>query len=451
MKKNRLGVMALSLLSIFATACGSTESGRIIHTGPLDFTAVGDWTSVESVQLEETDIGTNTEINKGLLDKYSDTNPLKIGLVTDSGTLNDHSFNQSAWLGVNTFASENGGGTITEKGVEDGKIQTMYMQPTTGNYTAQGRLAAMRSVAEWGANVIVLPGYLFQGAIALALQDPLFDDVYFLALDCAETDDDGKAIEFSDRITSVIYREEQCGYLAGYAAVKDGFERLGFVGGVAVPAVIRYGSGFVQGAAEAAKELDLDNPVYVQYYYAGAFEGTTAATTYAKTWYQKGYADVIFSCGGSVYTSVFAASKECGYRPWIGVDVNQHADTESFKTQKEQDTIITSAMKNLTFATQVLLTDWINEGEKWNTTLAGNVVTVGAESKMIKLPTPEEDDDPGCWGFEKFTVEEYNDLYSKVQSGEIKVNSLSDNAVLVANNFGVDPQYCVVNYVSDVN
>ena len=213
MKKNRLGFMALSMLSVvaFATSCGGT---------------------VKKTYLDETDIGTNLDITDGKLAGYTADNPLKIGLVTDSGTLNDHSFNESAWKGVNEFAMENGGGTLSEKGVQNGTIQTYYVQPTPGQYTAAGRLAAMRSVAEWGADVIVLPGYLFQGAIALALKEPIFDDVAFLALDCAETDDDGKAIEFTDRITSVIYREEQCGYLAGYAAVMDGYTRLGFVGGV---------------------------------------------------------------------------------------------------------------------------------------------------------------------------------------------------------------------------
>ena len=104
-------------------------------------------------------------------------------------------------------------------------------------------------------------------------------------------------------------------------------------------------------------------------------------------------------------------------------------------------------MKNLTFATKVLLTDWVNEDGAWNSTLASNVVTVGAQSEMVKLPTPEEDNDEGCWGFEKFTIEEYNDLYAKLQSGEVKVNSNQDNTELSENNFGVNPQYCVVNYI----
>lgn len=435
MKKNRLGVMALSLLSVvgFATSCGGTSSG--------------DWSSVNRFELEETDIGTNTTVDAEKFSTYTTEDPLKIGLVTDSGTLNDHSFNESAWNGVNAFAVNNGKGTLTDKGVEGGTVETMYIQPTSGNYTAQGRYTAMKSVVEWGADVIVLPGYLFQGAIALALDDPDFEDVCLLALDCAETDDDGNPIQFTDKITSVIYREEQCGYLAGYAAVKEGYTKLGFVGGMAVPAVIRYGSGYVQGAAEAAKEMGLEEAVQMNYYYAGQFAATIEATQYANTWYRNG-TEIIFACGGAVYQSVLSASKDNNYAPWIGVDVNQHADT-SITPDQARDAIVTSAMKNLSFATQVLLTDWVNQGSKWNSDLAAEVITVGAKSKMVKLPTPEEDGDEGCWGFENFTVEEYNDIYAKIQSGEISVNSSSDNNELSAANFGVDPQYCKVNYIGN--
>ena len=443
MKRNKLGMMAFSLLAVasFATSCG--DGGFVMPE------ATGDWTTVDFKELTEIDIGQKKSPDADKLAKYTETDPLKIALVTDSGTLDDHSFNESAWNGVNAFATSNGKGTINDqKVVRSGTIWTQYYQPAEDEYNTNGRFAAMKeAVTKFGANVIVLPGYLFQGAIALALKEPAFDNVAFLALDCAETDDDGKEIKFTDRITSVIYREEQCGYLAGYAAVMDGYTRLGFVGGVAVPAVIRYGSGYVQGAAEAAKELGLKSPVSVQYYYAGAFEGTTEATTYASTWYQTGAAEVIFSCGGSVYTSVLEASKNNNYAPWIGVDVNQHADTSITPTEA-RDAIITSAMKNLTFATQVLLTDWVNRDGNWSDALKGNVVTVGAKSEMVKLPTPKEDGDDGCWGFKKFTIEEYNKLYEEIKNETVKVNSNQDNDSLSANNFGVDPQYCVVNYIA---
>lgn len=433
MKKNRLGMMVFSMLSVvaFATSCGGTAGGEVIFE-----------------ELPETDIGTNTTVTDTALSGYSESKPLKIALVTDSGTLNDHSFNESAWNGVNEFAVNNGDGKVGENNmVSTGSIQTMYYQPADDAYDTDGRLDAMREAAtKFKANIIVLPGYLFQGAIKKAIEEEeTFGDVQLLALDCVKEDDDYKPYEYTDNVTSVIYREEQSGFLAGYAAVMDGYRKLGFVGGMAVPAVVRYGSGYVQGAAYAAEQLKLESPVSVQYYYAGQFAATPEATQYATSWYANDTADIIFACGGAVYQSVVQASIANDNAPWIGVDVNQHADTSL--SAETREALKTSAMKNLTFATQVLLTTCVNEGLSWGDTLAGKVVTVGASDEMVKLPTPDKDDDPDCWGFENFTVEEYNAFYEDVKSGKIKVNSFSDNEILSANNFGVDAAYCTVNYI----
>ena len=435
MKKNKIlaTIGALAAVATIATSCGDQGA------------ALGDWTSVPVEELKEVNIGEKITPDADKLAKYTEENPLRIALVTDSGTLNDHSFNESAWNGVNNFATANGGGTVNDQNiVTDGTIHTQYYQPAEGDYDTNGRLAAMREAAvEFGADVIVLPGYLFQGAIELAISDPDFADVELLALDCVKENDNYQPYEYTEHVTSVIYREEQGGFFAGYGAVMDGYRKLGFVGGMAVPAVVRYGSGYVQGAAYAAKELGLKEPVQVQYYYAGEFAATAAATTYATNWYANGNAEVIFASGGAVYQSVLQASESNNNAPWIGVDVNQHADTSI----GSRDSIITSAMKNLTEATQVLLTTWVDNDGAWSDLLAGEVVTVGSQSGMCKLPTPEEDNDPGCWGFETFTEEQYQEVYDKVVSGEITVNSFSDNTVLSENNFGVDPQYCVVNYI----
>ena len=442
MRKNKLGLLSLSLFAVSAllTSCGPN-------------THVSDWTKVEFTELPETVIGTNLEITAGKLDQYAEDNPLRIALVTDSGTLNDHSFNEASWKGVNEFAEKNGGGTIgSDNMVSTGKIQTHYYQPAENAYDTNGRLAAMRTaVTEFGADVIVLPGYLFQGAIKMAIENTnTFGDVHLLALDCVQEDDRYQPYEYTDNVTSVIYREEQAGWLAGYAAVQDGYRNLGFVGGMPVPAVIRYGSGYVQGAAYAAQELGLETPVNVQYYYSGEFAATTEATQFATSWYQNKTAEIIFACGGAVYQSVVQASIANNNAPWIGVDVNQHADTSL--GAETLGALKTSAMKNLQQSVEVLLTSWVNNDGAWEENLAAKVNTVGVQSGMCKLPTPKEDGDPDCWGFENFTIEEYNAIYAKLKSGEIKVNSnsINDNdegTGLAQNNFGVNPEYAVVNYI----
>ena len=133
-----------------------------------------------------------------------------------------------------------------------------------------------------------------------AIADADFKNVHILALDCVKEDDNYQPYEYTENVTSVIYREEQSGFLAGYGAVKDGYTKLGFVGGMAVPAVVRYGAGYVQGAAKAAEELKVSSPVAINYYYAGEFNATAEATSNAKAWYDNG-TEVIFACGISIF------------------------------------------------------------------------------------------------------------------------------------------------------
>lgn len=436
--KKTYSVPFLALTAVLALT-GCSSNGAV---------TIGDWANITKTYLEETDIGTNINVDEGKLTElgFSEENPLKIALVTDSGTLWDHSFNQSAYEGLNDFAVKNGGGTYNESTfvVNNGIIQTAYYQPT--EYDTSHRLEAMRTaVTEFGASVIVLPGYLFQGAIKLALDDETFDNVSFLAMDCQQLDDSNQPYEYTDQVTSLVYREEQSGFLAGYAAVQEGYRKLGFVGGMEVPAVIRYGSGYMQGAAYAAEELGLESPVEINTYYAGEFAATAAATAMATSWYNSG-TEVIFACGGAVYNSVVSATIATGYKPWIGVDVNQHADTVGITDEKAREACITSAMKNLSETVQVILASYVNNDLAWTDDLAAKVVTVGASSDMCKLPTPEADNDPGCWGFENFTEEEYNEVYNLVKNGTIKVNSNSDGDELRENNFGVNPEYAEIHF-----
>jgi basic membrane protein A len=444
MKKSGLLAVFLSSAAILAlgacTGTGSSSSGA-------GSSAAGSNSSsgLEFSELTETNIGTSTTATTSALSVYTSSSPLKIALVTDSGTLNDHSFNESAWDGVNTFAVSNGGGTLNSSTltVSTGTIQTKYYQPAADNYDTAGRVAAIRSAVSWGAKVVVLPGYLFESAIKVCINDSAFANTYFLALDCNKEDPDNNyaAYDYTNHVTSVIYREEQSGFLAGYAAVQDGHRKLGFCGGMAVPAVIRYGSGYCQGADAAANELGLANgAIGIQYYYAGAFQATAEATAYCNSWYSNGTADIIFGCGGAVYNSVTTASQNNGGKPWIGVDVNQHADTTLGNSQS------TCIMKNLKSTTQIMLASWVNESGNWASDYAAKVVTVGVKSHNCCLPTPETTGDSGCWGFTTFTETAYDAVYAKLVAGTIKVNSNSDNDALAAHNFGCSAKVAV-NYI----
>ncbi|MDD3113533.1 MAG: BMP family ABC transporter substrate-binding protein, partial [Candidatus Izemoplasmatales bacterium] len=242
-----------------------------------------------------------------------------------------------------------------------------------------------------------------------------YPDVAFLILDGepnnGDFSNDGPNLvyETADNVHCVLYQEEQAGFLAGYAAVQEGFRSLGFIGGMAVPAVIRYGYGYVQGAEKAAVDLGLaTGAVTMKYYYVGTFEGSDALETKMDGWYAAGV-EVIFSCGGKLYTSVVAAAANTTAGKVIGVDVDQQA---------ESDRIITSAMKALTLSVEESLEAFFDNEKAWPATLAGKTRTMGAVENGIGLPTAA-----ASWRLTNFTVTEYNALFADLVDGDIVVSA----------------------------
>ena len=245
------------------------------------------------------------------------TSGYELALVTDLGTIDDKSFNQGAWEGLAKYAEENG---ITYK----------YYQPQEG--TTDAYVETIGLAVEGGAKLVVCPGFLFEEPIFIVQE--LYPDVKFILLDGEPHNADYSEFKTGENVMPILFKEDQSGYLAGYATVKDGNTKLGFMGGMAVPAVVRFGYGFVQGAEAAAAEMGVD--VEVMYHYTGAFAATPEAQATAASWYQNG-TEVIFACGGAVGNSVMAAAEAEGKKV-VGVDVDQSS---------ESATVITSAMKML--------------------------------------------------------------------------------------------------------
>ena len=234
-------------------------------------------------------------------------------LVTDIGTIDDKSFNQGSWEGLVKYAEEKG-------------ISHQYYKPTEKSTDAY--LSAIDLAVKGGAKIIVCPGFLFQEPVQIAMET--YPDVKFIAIDCTLENPAENAI-------GITYAEDQVGFLAGYAAVKDGMTNLGYMGGMAVPAVQKYGFGFLQGAEYAAQEMGLgEGSITVKYHYTGGFDATPEAQNQAASWYNNG-TEVIFAAGGAVGNSVMAAAEAAGTKV-IGVDVDQSGESE---------TVITSAMKGL--------------------------------------------------------------------------------------------------------
>ena len=317
---------------------------------------------------------------------------MKVAMVTDYGKITDQSFNQTTYEACKKFADENG-------------IEFTYKQPATD--ADADRVASIEQAIEEGYNVIVMPGYAFAPAIVETA--PTYPDVKFVALDVSEYDlfsANGEQDFTADNVYSAVYTEEGAGYFAGYAAVKLGYTKLGFLGGMAVPAVIRYGYGYVQGADAAAKELGLSD-VEIKYVYGGQFFGDADITAVMDTWYGAG-TEVVFACGGGIYTSAAEAAKKVGGKV-IGVDVDQAPTIDG---DYGEGMTVTSAMKGLAPTVDLLLSA-IRDG-KWDD-YKGQVQTLN----LVSLP------DSTQWS-DGFTQDDYKALEEKVLSGEIEVDNSTD-------------------------
>ena len=323
---------------------------------------------------------------------------VKVALTCDTGTIDDESFNQACWSAVSAYMGDDCQYYIPEADASDEDRETMIRQAVND-----------------GADVIVCVGYLYGASLAWAADQ--YPDVKFIAIDVTQGDIGTDSIPAN--CYCITFKEEQAGYLAGYAITKDGKTKLGFLGGMAVPAVIRYGYGFVQGADAAAQELGQN--IEVNYFYGGQFYGDANITSRMEGWYSNG-TQVVFACGGGIYTSaVEAALKNNGYVIGVDVDQNYIGVNGVADGSYAYNPFITSAMKGLSAAVETALSD-IEAGE-WGE-ISGSNGNFGLEDgDYIGLPTDED-----SWNFDTFTVEDYESLKEKIASGEITVDNSSDDA-----------------------
>ncbi len=332
----------------------------------------------------------------------------EIALVTDVGTIDDESFNQACWEGVKAYGEANG-------------KTYQYYQPAADS--DDERMGSIDQAISDGAQVVVLPGYLFGATVAQAQE--IYPDVKFIAVDVSAGD---LGVDALENLYCAVFGEEQAGYLAGYSIVKDGYTKLGFLGGMAVPAVQRYGFGFVQGANAAAVELG--KAIEINYTYGGQFFGDANITAKMDGWYSTG-TEIVFACGGGIWTS--AAEAAVAHKGMVvGVDVDQHYVGEQFVADYGYNPFVTSAMKGLQAATENALAKFYN-GE-WET-IGGKIETLNLQAgDFVGLPTAET-----SWGFKTFTMDEYKALLAAIASGEKAVSAETVQPAVDA--------LCTVNYI----
>lgn len=313
----------------------------------------------------------------------------ELALCIDVGTIDDKSFNQGSWEGIERYAQENG-------------VSAKYYK--SADVSTDAFIDTIELAIEGGAKTVVCPGFLFEVPIyTLQTQYP---DVNFILVDGTPNDGANPATyETAANTMPILYQEDEAGFLAGYAAVKDGYTKLGFMGGMALPAVIRYGYGFLAGADYAAAEMGIDG-VEVTYYYTGTFEATPEAQTMAASWYQAG-TEVIFACGGAVGNSVMAAA-EASDGKVIGVDVDQSSESE---------TVITSAMKQLSNSVYDAVSAVYG-----GTFKGGETAIFNAANNGVGLPLETSK-------FTTFTQEDYDSIYAAIVAGDITIENDTQKSV----------------------
>ncbi len=337
--------------------------------------------------------------------------PMKVAMITDYGDITDQSFNQTTYEASKAFCEAN---SLTFK----------YFKPA-GDST-EARVASVEQAIQEGFNVVVMPGYAFGETVVEVAEKN--EKVTFVALDVSQGDL-GADYTIPGNVATFVYHEELSGFMAGYAAVKEGYKKLGFLGGMAVPAVIRFGYGFVQGANTAAVEMNIANEVSVNYVYGGQFQGDAAITAAMDTWYSEKGVEVVFACGGGIFTSACEAAKKVGGKV-IGVDTDQSHVINEYG----EGMCVTSAMKGLAPTVNTVL-QAIKDGNWKNyygtVSNLGMVSGTDASLNYVQLPTD-------TWSMTNFTIDNYKDLVRRIEAGIYNIST--DTANMPATKITVNVQ-----------
>ncbi|MDO4188485.1 MAG: BMP family ABC transporter substrate-binding protein [Lachnospiraceae bacterium] len=396
MKKKLLSaILATAMVASLLVGCGSQAAAPA---------AAPEAAATEEAAEETEDVAEPAEETAEATEAAGD---YAVAMITDSGDITDQSFNQTTYESCVAFCEANG-------------IDFNYYKPTDDSDEA--RIASTEQAIAEGYNVIVMPGYLFAATVAECA--PTYPEVDFIVLD-------DSSAEGLDNVYEATYQEELPGYMAGYAAVKLGYKHLGFLGGMSVPAVIRYGFGYVQGANAAAEELGIADQVTVEYVYGGQFFGDADITAVMDTWYNEKGVEIVFGCGGGVYTSAAEIAQNCGGK-LIGVDVDQAATIDSLYGD---GITVTSAMKGLAATVNTLLTE---------TVLNDNFSSFGGKVENLGIVSDDVDANyvalaPSTQWSSDFTEDDYKALVADMNAGKIKVDNNTEAMPTVAitvNDFG---------------
>ena len=290
---------------------------------------------------------------------------LKVGMVTDSGTIDDKSFNQGTWEGI-------------LKAVADLGVEEKYLRPpgeTEADYVAE-----IGNLVDAGFKFIVTPGFKFETALFIA-QDK-HKDAKFVLLDGYPHSGDWAPV-VSNNTVSIFFTEHESGFLAGVAtALKLQSGDVGFVGGMEIPPVQKFNWGFQQGIMYANQNHGTSVTMKPEnFIYQGTFYEVAAGQQLAATMYDRGV-KAIFAAAGGVGVGVINEAKSrasAGADVWVvGVDVDQYAEGIY---SGDKSVILTSAMKRIDQAAYDMI-----KAELDNKFPGGEILTFSAVNNGVGIP-----------------------------------------------------------------
>jgi len=331
----------------------------------------------------------------------------EVVMITDIGDIDDESFNQGTYTGVKQWCEANG------------KTYD-YIKPEDS--TEEKLLAAIDlAVENYDAKVIVCPGFVFATPVWKAQET--YPEVKFVILDSTVNSADYSDFTVKSNVASFTYEAEISGYLAGYAAVKEGMKNLAYVGGIGYNTVYCFGVGFAQGAEYAANEMGLeDGSINLTWSYTGNFSDTPENKTKFAGLFATGI-DCIFSVGGANQKSAFKAAEEAEGTKWV-----ISPDTDSTKLSEK---CLTSALKELAITVNLALDDlYKNDGAMYF-----------GKSSVLSIADAAVGLCPEFSRFTTFTKADYDAVYALILDGTIKVQMPEKDYQLIEEEDGTKYQY----------
>lgn len=307
-------------------------------------------------------------------EESSAASDIKIGMVADLGGINDESFNQSAWEGLQQAEKDFG----IEIKVIESKQASEY-------------IPNMESLLDEDVDMVIGVGYTMKEDIQKQAEN--YPDKQFVLID--ETYD-----TIPENVTPILFRENEAAYLTGLIAGKmTKTNNVGFIGGIQTPVVSRFEYGYKAGVKEANDKTNVN----VQY--AGTFSDAAKGKSIANQMYGNGSDIILSAAGGTGLGAIESAKEQNKYA--IGVDRDQ--------SDLAPENVLTSALKKVNVGVYDTVKEFVEGKLK-----GGQEKVYGLKEDGVGIPETTKNLVP------QDIIDYVNEMIEKIKNDEIKVPSTED-------------------------